>query len=354
MFTVNSRRGVGLGSDAGLVAGEVRTDATAVRALLAQCPAARVTPLVEAPALARELGVQALHVKDERSRMGLGSFKALGAAFAIAKRAVANADSGDPVGALKGETFVCASAGNHGLSVAAGARVFGARSVVYLALTVSQGFAEKLRAKGAEVVRAGEDYEASLRAAEQAAEENGWHLLSDSSWAGYAAWPLDVMEGYLAMGAEVADQIATPPTHVFLQAGVGGLAAAAAASARAHWGDGPKIIVVEPDAARVIIEGVLAGRALNVPGPVSNMGRLDCKEASHLALGYLAREADAFMTVSDAQAAEMVARLPAHGLDSSPSGAAGLAGLAAVDAAAVGLDSASRVLVYLSEGPVDE
>jgi diaminopropionate ammonia-lyase len=211
-----------------------------------------------------------------------------------------------------------------------------------------------LRAKGAEVERAGADYEVSLEAARRAAVENGWHLLSDSSWPGYAAWPLDVMEGYLAMGAEVAEQIGAPPTHIFLQAGVGGLAAAAGASARAAWGDAPMIVVVEPEAARALFEGVQAGRALNVPGPVSNMGRLDCKEASHLALGYLAREADAFMTISDAEAAAMVAELPAHGLDSSPSGAAGLAGLACVDADAVGLDGASRVLVYLSEGPVDE
>ncbi|MFQ5622160.1 MAG: pyridoxal-phosphate dependent enzyme, partial [Paracoccaceae bacterium] len=138
--------------------------------------------------------------------------------------------------------------------------------------------------------------------------------------------------------------------------GVGGLAVAGAAAARANWGEAPKIVVVEPEAAQALFAGIAAGRPVVSPGPVSNMGRLDCKEASHLALGYLAREADAFMTVSDEAAAETAGVLAEHGLATSPSGGAGLTGLACIreNAAAIGLDGASRVLAYLSEGPADE
>src|SRR6056297_988170 len=138
-------------------------------ALLARCPAAAETPLVPLEGL----GATAW-AKDERGRMGLGSFKALGAAYVIAHEA-AEAGGEDLSGradlsaALGGRTYVTASAGNHGLSVAAGARVFGARAVIYLADTVPESFAQRLRDKGAEVVREGADYAASMAAAEAAA-----------------------------------------------------------------------------------------------------------------------------------------------------------------------------------------
>ena len=109
-------------------------------ALLARCPDYAVTPLLELASIAQEIGIGALSVKDERGRMGLGSFKALGAAFVIAL-AAQNRD-------LSNETFVTASAGNHGLSVAAGAQVFGAKAVVYLSQTVPNAFADKLRSRG--------------------------------------------------------------------------------------------------------------------------------------------------------------------------------------------------------------
>ncbi|MCB1435476.1 MAG: pyridoxal-phosphate dependent enzyme, partial [Alphaproteobacteria bacterium] len=176
------------------------------------------------------------------------------------------------------------SAGNHGLSVAAGARVFGANAIIYLAKTVPESFAERLRSKGARVIRAGDTYEESMAAASDAAIAHSWHLLSDSSWLGYEDPARDVMEGYLIMGDELAHQIESPPSHVFLQAGVGGLAAAAAAAARRNWGHATKIIVVEPAFAPALFESIRAGRPVTTSGPVSSMGRLDCKEPSHLAL----------------------------------------------------------------------
>ena len=355
----NPLRGQGMPALTANAQSLVSNDVASVMKLLQACPAAKVTPMIEAPALADELGIGGLFIKDERTRMGLGSFKALGAAYAIAKAAVAA--NGGNVGSiedmatiLNGSVYVTASAGNHGLSVAAGARIFGARSVVYLSKTVPAGFADKLRSFGAEVVIEGDDYEASMVGAQTAAAENGWTLLSDSTWEGYDGGR-DIMEGYLAMPAEVDDQIDAPPTHIFLQAGVGGLAAGVAIYARDHWGDAPVLCVVEPTAAPALIASVEAGKPIHAGGPVSNMGRLDCKEPSFLALEYLAREADAFMTLDDDYVADTIGRLNAVGIETSPSGGAGFAGLvAAADAGALNLGPESRVLIFISEGPADD
>lgn len=328
---------------------DVADDPAPVRALLAQCPIAEATPLVDATALAQAVGVASIHVKDERGRMGLGSFKALGAAYAIAKAS----DAAKNNGGVEGVTYVTASAGNHGLSLAAGAKVFGARAVVYLAETVPSAFADLLRGKGAEVVVEGADYEASMTAAAKAAEANGWCLLSDGTWAGYYGG-VDVMEGYLAMAEEAAAQIPAPPTHILLQAGVGGLAAACAAYARRIWGTtaegGPVITVVEPDQAETLLRSIAAGTPTHAAGDVSSMGRLDCKDPSHVALKGLARDADHFMSLPDSAVEAAIVELAAHSLATSPSGGAGFAGLIA--GADLGLTSASRILLYLSEGPV--
>ena len=315
-------------------------DADAPRALLKRCPHAAVTQLTSAPDMAAALGVSQLHIKDERTRMGLGSFKALGAAYVIACDA--------EEGTARGATYVTASAGNHGLSVAAGASAFGAEAVVYLADTVPESFADRLRSGGAQGVRAGSDYEASMDAAMQGAAEMGAVLLSDSSWPGYTARPHRLMEGYLALMAEVFEQIDVPPTHLFLQAGVGGLAGACAAMARAHWGDVTRITVVEPEAAPCLIASIEAGKLVETTGPVSAMGRLDCKVASLLALKGLARDADDFMTISEAEGHAGTTLAASHGFDSTPSGAAGVAGLMAAKGT-LGLGPDARVLVILSE-----
>jgi diaminopropionate ammonia-lyase len=311
-------------------------DAAAPRALLERCPEAGPTPLVALGAFA---GTGAVFVKDERARMRLGSFKALGAAYVIACEAAA--------GRAEGQTFVCASAGNHGLSVAAGAQAFKAKAVIYLSRTVPEAFAERLRARGAEVRRVDGSYEESMAAASKAAEEEGFKLLSDSSWHGYVDYPHRLMEGYLVMAAEAAEAMPAPPTHIFLQAGVGGLAAACAAYFRKVWGDAPQIIVVEPDAAPALKDCITAGKFVAATGPESCMGRLDCKEASLIALNGLARDASAFMTISEAQSIAALPLLQEVGLETTPSGGAGMAGLLAL----ASLGPEARVLCIVSEGP---
>ena len=341
---------------------DLSVDTAPVQELLLHCPAAGVTSLLDSPEMAAALGVEHLWIKDERDRMGLGSFKALGAAYVIAREAATrfgktwDHSPEAAAAALTDVTYVTASAGNHGLSVAAGARTFGARAVVVLSEGVPEGFAQRLQRCGARVIRKGIDYEESMTASREMAEEEGWTLLSDSSWPGYTDIPRRVMEGYLVVGSEAAEQveaIAYPPTHLFVQAGVGGLAASMAAFARHQWGDNPMIIVVEPDRAPCLAESIRAGRAVRADGPASNMGRLDAKEPSHLALIALARHADIFVTISDEEALDTVRFLDEHGIATTPSGAAGVAGLqhAGRNRQEMHLDGSSRVLTFVSEGP---
>lgn len=345
----NPYRGTGLPSSPDAVELLPSTDSGAVAHLLAQCPKHTITPLLDAPEIAAQAGVGWVHIKDESARMGLGSFKALGAAYAIARDAQ-KADAPDWATALTGRVYVSASAGNHGMSVAAGARVFGALAVIYLAQSVPEAFADRLRAMGAKVVREGTVYEESMAAAEKAARDNDWQLLSDSSWPGYTNFPRDVMEGYLQLIAEVADVIDQPPSHIFLQAGVGGMAAAVAAFARKVWGDVPNIIVVEPDAAPALFESIRAGHLVDTKGPVSDMGRLDCKTASMVALNGLARDADLFVTLTEEDALNGVVILEQHGYGTTTSGGAGLAALLA---GVPGCGADARVLCIMSEGRED-
>jgi diaminopropionate ammonia-lyase len=161
------------------------------------------------------------------------------------------------------------------------------------------------------------------------------------------------MTGYLAVMDEVVRQMPGPPSHIFLQAGVGGLAAACAALARARWGEGPVIVVVEPEAAPALMESIRAGRAVLAPGPVSVMGRLDCKEPSLIALKGLARDADLFVTISEDEALQAMPVLAAAGLTTTPSGGAGLAALleARDRPDDLGLGAGADVLAIVTEEP---
>ncbi len=332
-------------------------DVAAVNRLLNLCPIAQKTPLHASKALAEKLNIGNIWFKDERMRMGLGSFKALGASYVIASEA-AEKLKGTPLAditetqwktALTSEVFVAASAGNHGLSVAAGARIFGAKAVIYLSKTVPEDFANRLRGFGAEVVIAGDDYDESLAESMRVAEENGWYLLADGTWEGYDTGR-KVMEGYLVMADEAySEMVKNPPTHIFLQAGVGGLAAAAAIMAREYFAD-TQIIVVEPDKAPCLQQSILAGKLIEVTGGDSNMGRLDCKTPSLVALNTLAYTANHFMLVSDEEAEQALPLLKAHDFATSPSGGAGFIGLQkAIAHQKYQLDETSNVLIFLSE-----
>ena len=221
----------------------VRTDVDTVRKVVKACLKPEVSPLVDSE-LAKKIGVKSLWFKDERNRLGIGSFKAIGASYVMAHEAVDKIgfdfNDEDLKSSLKGRTFITASAGNHGISLAFGAQQFGAKAIIYLSKTVPSNFADYIRTFGAEVVIEGKNYEASMAAAEKASEENDWTLLSDSTWEGYSAG-IDVMAGYLVMASEAFEQCPETPTHIFLQGGIGGYPASVAACARKYYGDEPKI-----------------------------------------------------------------------------------------------------------------
>jgi diaminopropionate ammonia-lyase len=319
-------------------------------------------PYRKTPLLRGGIGDRALLCKDETGRMGLGAFKAIGGTYAVAvllARALGvettEADAlRTALAAHHGPVpvFVCASAGNHGMAVAFGAQHFGARCRIHLSDTVPQAFVGRLEALGAEVVRSGATYEESIAAAIADAEATGAIHLADGSWPGYTEPPRLVMEGYTVMAEEMRADLAAAgdwPSHVYLQAGVGGMAAAVAAMIRRTWAVQPEIVVVEPEAAPCLRDSARAGEMVTVDGPVSTMGRLDCKAPSMLAFDILRDAADRYVTVTDAEAGEAARIAGAMGLGAStPSGAAGLAALLADDATLA--EQPAAPLVILSEG----
>ena len=304
--------------------------------LIRKCPVYQPTPLrkIKAPT-----GHQLL-IKDETNRFRMGAFKALGGIYAMAVVLLEqwrekNQTDIEPECLLTEEiqawssqfTFVCASAGNHGLAVARGAALFNAGCRIHLADTVPVAFENRLLALGATVVRSGKIYEESMRAA-TADCANGEILLSDSAWTGYSQIPSLVMEGYTVMAEEMRAGFQAEnlwPTHVFLQAGVGGLAAAITSHIRSLWPHQPTITIVEPDSAACLMESHRRETLTEVTGPVSSMGRLDCKLPSTLAFDILHRQADQFLCISDLDAERAVEFLAAHQLRTTPSGAAGVA-----------------------------
>jgi len=336
------------------------------------------TPLHAMRALAAELGVGALFVKDEGPRLGLGSFKALGGAYAVTRLVLEEASRrlGRDVGAAELQsadvravasrmTFACATDGNHGRSVAQGAALVGARSVIFVHSGVSEARVAAIARYGAEMVRVDGTYDDSVAEAARVCVERGWIALSDTSWPGYERIPALVMQGYTVLVREALAAMPQPPTHAFVQAGVGGLAAAVAGHLAAVFGrDRPTFVVVEPDRAACIFESARAERAVRIaPGPPTIMAMLECYEPSLVAWRLLARVADAFMTVDESDAVAVMNRLarPARGdpaVVAGESGGVGLAGLirAAADPRArsmLGLDGDSRVLVVNTEGATD-
>jgi diaminopropionate ammonia-lyase len=316
-----------------------------------------------------------IRLKDESGRFGLGSFKALGGAYAVlnllagepARRGVAPfASSADLSGGryaavTRAVTISSATDGNHGRAVAWAAARFHCRCVIYLHATVSPGREAAIAAFGAEIRRVPGTYDDAVRACARDAETEGWFVVSDTSWPGYTEIPRDIMQGYRLMADEAADQwTGPPPTHVFIQGGVGGAAAAVAVQTRARWSAmPPALVVVEPDRAACLLASARAGRMTAVGGGLETiMAGLACGEPSLLAWQELERAATAFMAIPDAAAIDTMRFLAAQGIVAGESGVAGVAALrlalANRDAvAALGLGPDSRVLAFSTEGATD-
>ncbi len=345
---------------------------------LGECPAHKVTPLHRLPALAERLGVGEVRVKDESQRFGFGAFKALGgvlAVYTVLSGAVGdathvNATFADVMAGKHREVtakyiFTTASSGNHGRSVAAGAKLFGNRCVIFLPKFTSADKEAAIQARGAEVIRVDGDYDTAVAECRRQAEAKGWTIISDTSWEGYDAIPRSVMRGYTVLVEEIVQQWKDAPTHVFVQAGVGGLAAAVIGYLWAVLPQRPVSIVVEPASADCWFQSNLAGKPMLASGNADTvMGGLACREISPVTWPIIAEAADWFMTIEEDQVLP-ARRLFAHPLGddpaitSGPSGCAGLAGLVRVCTEAtafeaLGLDRNARVLLINSEGDLGE
>lgn len=281
-------------------------------------PGLPATPLHDAPALAAGLGLARLLIKDETARWGLSAFKIAGAAFAMEAVAAGR------------RAVVTASAGNHGHAVARAARERGIACRVFLPADALPARVRAIRAEGANVVQVDGTYEEALARAGDDAARSGALLVSDTAPPGDPAIPALILRGYTRIFSEAAAAWERAPDLVVVQAGVGGLAGAAAGWMRARLPDAT-LIVAEPDGAACLRESARAGRAmtLEATSPTS-MVCLRCAAPSAAAWPLIAAGADGFVTVSDAEAASAVAALARAGIAAGASGACGLAALTAI------------------------
>lgn len=327
-------------------------DLTEVRRFYSQTQAP-ATPLVELPALAREVGAGRILVKDESARFGLPAFKIVGVRYAVA-RVLASAQ--EPVPALG-----AATAGNHGRAVARAARDHGLTAHIFVPAGTTPARIDALRHEGAAVTVTRVAYDDTVRMLAAEAQIRGWTIVSDTAWPGYEDVPRWIMAGY----THILDEVAAAGGFagdlqkmlVIVQAGVGSLAGAVAGWLEATFGaHRPRLVVVEPEGSACVGVSLRVGvrTALPEAAPTSMVG-LRCAEVSTVAWPILQAMVDTAVTVTDAQVDAAIDRLarPLPGdpvVRSGPSGAAGVAALLAWQ----GLPhlAGHTVLVINTEGPL--
>ena len=330
------------------------------KSIITQWPGYAPTDLHDLPEIAAHCGVARVVYKDESTRLGLGAFKALGGAYAVADLVGRKVSEGIDASTL---TVATATDGNHGRSVARGAQFAGCTAKIYIHEHVSKARETAMQAFGADVIRVSGNYEASLDICKAEAEANGWHLVSDTSWEGYVDVPRAIMAGYTVMGREVIDQLAgTAPTHAFLPVGVGGLAAGIAAPLWAHMGDKLcNLISVESTMSCCFANSIEAGDpTLFDIQDETLMAGLSCGEVSFVAWEILQPILSHCMAISDDAVVPLMrwfhARTP-----SIEAGECAVSGLAALLQAhqdpdrwqAMGFDADSVVLLIGTEGATD-
>ena len=325
------------------------------------------TCLYSLTSIAEELGVAEIWVKDESTRFGLASFKALGGSYAVSRVLERELSLAEGAGDPRSVTVVCATDGNHGRSVAWGAQKCGCRCVIYVPAHVTERRAQEIASFGAEVVRLKGNYDEAVVQVANDADANGCQVVSDTSYEGYQEIPSWVMQGYALMVEEAFSQLPETnwPTHIFIQGGVGGLAASVCGHLWESYGSKrPVITVVEPIEADCLYRSAQSGLPESASGSLETiMGGLSCGEISSLAWKILRPGIDAFMTVDDSRVGPWMRRL-AEGRDNeSPivageSGVTGLIGLEAVSADEMlrkhlKLDHRSQVMIFSTEGATD-
>ena len=230
------------------------------------------TPLISLNKLAKELNVNKIFYKDENKRFNLKSFKALGGAYAVEKITKGNKDI----------VVATATAGNHGRSVAWGARRLGLKCKIFISEFVSDARGQAMADLGAEVVKVKGNYEKSLMECIKQSTKNNWQIVQDVAWKDYMLVPKYTMAGYTVMMKEIVDQLKNEKiTHVILQAGVGGMAGAMVAGIARYLDNVPTTIVVEPDSAACVMESIKSGKIEKIDiKRESLMGGMSCGEVS--------------------------------------------------------------------------
>jgi diaminopropionate ammonia-lyase len=346
----------------------------------------RLTPLHSLRNLAAHLEVDSLWVKDEAQRLTLNSFKVLGGSYAVYRHLLQRLGlEGEAVSfaelttakfheRLEGLTFATATDGNHGRGVAWAAARLGCPSVVYVHRETSIARIRAIESYGAQVSVIDGTYDDAVHRIKTDAAANGWQVISDTSWEGYEEIPVWVMQGYTTIFAEIQEQLSAQgfikPTHIFVQAGVGSLAASVVGFYRGLFGDkAPRTIVVEPANAPCLFESIRAGADRPLPwrGELETiMAGLACGEANPIAWNILRDYADCFITCPDYVAAKgmRVYGVPVKGDPFVVSGESGAVTLGALTflmrsseyqplRESLGLDRASRILLINTEGNTD-
>jgi len=259
------------------------------------------TPLIELDKLSSYLNINKIYYKDEGFRFDLKSFKALGGAFAVNKI----------FKETKAKTVSTATAGNHGRSVAWGAQRLGIKCKIFISEFVSEDRAEAMRNLGADVIRVKGNYDASLKECINQSKKNQWEIVQDVSWEGYKTVPRYIMAGYTIMIKEIFDKIKNEKiSHVFLQAGVGGMAAATIAGFAKYSNNLPCFITVEPKDAECVLQSIKNKKptSINIQKE-SIMGGMSCGDVSSLAWEILKHSTNYSISISDEAVATTVALL---------------------------------------------
>jgi diaminopropionate ammonia-lyase len=249
------------------------------------------TPLIPLNKLSKELNVKKIFYKDESKRFHLKSFKALGGAYAVEKVAKEN----------KGMVISTATAGNHGRSVAWGSKKLGLKCKIFISEHVSESRAKVMKKFGADVIKVKGNYENSLNECIKQSNQNNWQIVQDVAWKHYKLVPKLTMAGYSVMMKEISEQINNQQiSHVILQAGVGGMAAAMVAGITRYLNHVPKIIIVEPESAACVLESIKTGKIEKISiEKESLMGGMSCGEVSLIPWQILKNSVSHCVTVSD-------------------------------------------------------
>lgn len=357
-----------------------RNEAQKARAFHSQLAGYQPTPLCQLTALAGLFGVRNILVKDESKRFGLNAFKMLGGAYAIVRLLCEKYDldlATCSFEKLKTRipqqmTFATTTDGNHGRGVAWAAQQLGQNAVVYMPHGSAQERVEHIRSLGAVCEVTEMNYDDTVRLTMKNAAEKGWVIVQDTAWEGYTQIPTWIMQGYGTMADEAIEQITqaglTPPTHVFLQCGVGAMAAGVLGClVDAYGSDNLHSVLVEPDQADCLYRSGMQGQPVNVGGKMATiMAGLACGEPNPLGWPLLRNCVYQFMSCQDSVAA-LGMRILGNPLGNDPriisgeSGAIGLGVLAAVYhhpqreqlMKKLKLDLDSVVLLLSTEGDTD-